>query len=99
MCIFLCILIYRHRTSYLLVSCAEGLDTGSQDHVGTAFSQLFKHRIKTLIDLTETPKTWLLLLHIHLSPGVTFVLQTTLFNEGVVQTARKMDYSGGCATV
>lgn len=37
-------------------------------------SQLFKHRIKPLIDPTETPKTWLLLLHIHLSSGVTFVL-------------------------
>lgn len=95
----MCVLIYRHRNINLPISSAEGLDANSQDHVGTAFSQLFKHRIKTLIDPTETPKTWLLLLHIHLSSGVTFVLQTTLFNQGVVQTARKMHYSGGCATV
>lgn len=60
-----------------------GLGVSIQDHVGIAFSQLFKHRIKSLIDSTETHKTWLLLLHIHLSSGVTFVLQTTLFNRGL----------------
>lgn len=92
MYIFLHVLIYRHRNINLLISFAEGLDASNQDHAGTAFSLLFKHRIKILIGPTEAPKKWLLLLHNHFSSAVPFVLQTTLFNQGVVQTARKIHY-------
>lgn len=99
MCIFLRVLVYMCGNINLLSSSSGGLGVSIQDHVGTAFSQLFKHRMKSLIDSTETHKTWLLLLHIHLSSGVTFVLQTTLFNQGVVQTSSKMHCSGRCAAI
>lgn len=99
MCIFWRVLLYMHRNINLLISSSGGLGVSIQDHVGTAFSQLFKHRMKSLIDSTETHKTWLLLLHIHLSSGVTFVLQTRLFNRVVVQISSKMHCSGRCATI